>query len=297
MNEDRYILMTVDVEDWYQVENLKPWIPAESWPSLESRVEKNVHEILDMMDLESERHQDRQPIKATFFTLGWLAERLPGLIREIHSRGHEVASHGYGHELCNHLDPGALGKDLKKSRQILEDIAGEKIWGYRAPSFSIDNGTMDVIAACGYRYDSSYNSFKLHGRYGSVDLSSYPRIGIAVKATDSFYELPVSNMTIGRRTIFPWGGGAYFRLMPIGLFKMGIRHILRRQGAYLFYLHPWEIDPGQPRVGEASFSARLKHYKNLDQTRRKLRTLIQTFPNCRFVACRDYLEREVVCGG
>jgi polysaccharide deacetylase family protein (PEP-CTERM system associated) len=289
--------MTVDVEDWYQVENLKPWIPAASWPSLESRVEKNVHDILDLLDIESARIPDRKPVRATFFVLGWLAERLPELIREIHSRGHEVASHGYGHELCNNLDAEAIGEDLKKSRQILEDAIGERVWGYRAPSFSIDNGTMNAIAACGYRYDSSYNSFKLHGRYGSVDLSLYAKTGIAVKAADNFYELPVSNMTIGRHTILPWGGGAYLRLMPIGLFKLGIKHILRRQGAYLFYLHPWEIDPGQPRIGEASFSARLKHYKNLDQTSRKLRTLIRTFQNCRFVACRDYLEREVFCGG
>lgn len=274
-----YILITIDVEDWFQVENFKQWISFSSWPSREFRVEKNTHKLLDLLGSR----------RATFFVLGWIAERVPGLIREIRSRGHEVASHGYNHHLCNRQSPAELAADLSDSKKRLEDIMGAAVAGYRAPSFSINHDVLKAIEACGYEYDSSFNSFAMHGRYGHVDLSGNERKGIAVRISDNFYELPVSNVKMGNR-VFPLGGGGYFRLLPFPLFKWGIHHILKRDQAYLFYMHPWEIDPGQPVVSEASGFYRFRHYTNLAKTRLKLAAMFERFKDARFVSCGQYLN-------
>ncbi len=273
-----FILITIDVEDWFQVENFKEWIPFSSWASREMRVEKNTRALLDLLDF---RH-------ATFFILGWLAERLPGLVREIHSRGHEVASHGYNHHLCNWQSRSDLTNDLSDSKKRLEDIIGVAVSGYRAPSFSIDNDILKIIESCGYRYDSSFNSFGMHERYGKADLSQFERKGIAVRLSENFYELPVSNVKLGNR-ILPWGGGGYFRLIPFPIFRAGVRQILKSDGAYLFYMHPWEIDPDQPRVNEASWSYKFRHYTNLKKTRAKLSAVFETFKEARFVSCKEFL--------
>ena len=244
--------------------------------------------------------------------LGWIAERLPSLVREIHARGHEVASHGHYHNLCSECSIEALKADLTKSKKLLEDIMGAPVFGYRAPSFSINHDILQIIKDCGYLYDSSYNSFPMHGRYGHLDLSQNGRRGIALQIPKSstpqsqianrqsqiLYELPISNLEFSLLSshfsiqdfILPWGGGAYFRLTPFPLFKLGVQSILKKQNAYLFYCHPWEIDPEQPRVHDASRSYKFRHYVNLNKTHSKLIKLIDNFVSCNFITCTQYLD-------
>ena len=296
-----HILLTIDVEDWFQVENFKQWIPFSSWSSYELRVEKNTHQVLDLFDsitLEppslpaSQPHSFRasQPpsLHATFFILGWLAERLPDLVRKIHERGHEVASHGYNHCLCNQQSYKDLKKDLKDSKKLIEDIIGDKVYGYRAPSFAINNDILKVIEDCGYLYDSSYNSFSMPERYGRLDLSKNENKGVAVQISNNFYELPISNLKTGK-IVFPLGGGGYFRLIPFSLFRRGVKAILKKSNAYVFYMHPWEIDDLQPRVKNASRFYKFRHYINLNKTASKLSSFIQHFKESQFVTCHNYL--------
>lgn len=338
------LILTVDVEDWFQVENFKPWIPFASWGSFELRVERNTNALLDLFDA---CHSQLTPIsrlkvnngprpctveppqslgvpgptriRATFFVLGWIADRCPGLIREIVARGHEVASHGVSHTLCNVLSTPKLEQELIDSKKRLEDIGGCPVVGFRAPSFSVDERLLAALHENGYRYDSSYNSFSLHGRYGRIKLNGQPRSGIAYRLHDDFYEIPLSNLPLtasgflarlnpfsshqtiignpeqercDRQFHLPWGGGAYFRLMPLSVFKRGVRSILNHAGAYVFYMHPWEIDAGQPRVKAAGFSRSLRHYANLGSTLDRLRDLIETFAHCRFLSCGDYVAEN-----
>jgi len=339
---NHYFLLTIDVEDWFQVENFKKYIPFSSWPSYELRVEKNTHRILDLLDAQSvqrsafnlQRKNDNgqrstdngqdEKVRGTFFVLGWLAERLPHLVREIHSRGHEVASHGYYHNLCNEQSHEDLKADLYNSKSLLEDIIGTQVYGYRAPSFAINNDILKIIEDCGYLYDSSYNSFALHGRYGQVSLSRNGQKGIAIRVSKSlnpdiigkrrtqnaepsnFYELPISNLNVSNPFsymlstissgqnrggfVLPWGGGGYFRLIPFPLFKIGIKRILGQEKAYLFYFHPWEIDPEQPKVNQASSFYKFRHYINLNKTYSKLSKLIGSFRHHRFLTCKQYLD-------
>jgi polysaccharide deacetylase family protein (PEP-CTERM system associated) len=211
-------------------------------------------------------------------------------VREIHSRGHEVASHGFYHHLCTAQPPDALRQDLTDSKSMLEDIIGAPVFGYRAPSFSINDDILKLIEDCGYQYDSSYNSFGLHGRYGRVDLSRFPKAGLAHALSETFFELPVSNLTIFGKTL-PWGGGGYFRLFPAYLFLQGIQSILKKESAYLFYMHPWEIDPDQPRVGPIPRTYKFRHYINLHKTHARLSRLIERFKHCRFIPLHPYLSQ------
>jgi len=294
-----YILLTVDVEDWFQVENFKQSIPFDSWPSLELRVERNVHRLIDLFDSvesagpklkahSSQQNGSSRP-KATFFVLGWLAERLPHLVREIHSRGHEIASHGLLHNLPEQNPLDEYASELADSRKLLEDTIGENVSGYRTPSFAIHNDLLKMIEDAGYLYDSSYNSFEGHGRYGRLDPTWDVTKGIACRISESFHELPISNIKIGKQ-IIPWGGGGYFRLLPFRIFHLGISYILKRGGAYLFYMHPWEIDPEQPRVKTAPISYKFRHYVNLSSTYEKLKKLLMHFSHCRFITCTEYLR-------
>lgn len=291
-------------------------------------MEKNTHQLLDLLDsacTSSSIHHPASSIQATFFILGWIAERLPHLVREIHNRGHEVASHGYNHELCNNSTFKDLSADLTHSKALLEDIIGDRIHGYRAPSFSINNDILTLIKESGYLYDSSYNSFGMHERYGQVDLTQYEKEGIASKISKIqnpqskiqhsasndqnssslinkfkienskfkiLYELPISNISMGKR-VLPWGGGGYFRLTPFPIFRLGIQSILRKENAYLFYCHPWEFDDKQPRVNEAAFFYKFRHYVNLDKTRSKLLKLIESFKDCSFISCKQYLDSNI----
>ncbi len=300
MRDNNSILLTIDVEDWFQVENFKPWIPFSSWSTRELRVEKNTHRLLDLFDTfvstRNPKPGTQNPITATFFILGWIAERLPNLVREIHNRGHEVASHGYNHNLCSECSSDDLKTDLINSKKLLEDIIGDRVYGYRAPSFAISNDLLKTIQDCGYLYDSSYNSFALHGRYGQMDFSQNEKIGIAIQISKNqnpkskmLYELPISNMRL-KNCVFPLGGGCYFRLIPFLIYKLGVQTILKKDKAYLFYMHPWEIDTEQPKVRKASYQYKFRHYLNLNKTASRLSKLVDTFYQSRFITCRQYLE-------
>ncbi len=293
MKLDNSIILTFDVEDWFQVENLKKNISFSSWSERELRVEQNTLRLLDLLEGSPKAWggdvcKRNEPLRATFFILGWVAERVPHLVREIVARGHEVASHGFYHNLCSEGSLQDLINDLSDSRKLLEDITGSPVHGYRAPSFSISPKVLSLIAECGYTYDSSYNSFAANTRYGRLELISNG-CGIAVRVLPSFFELPVSNLEIAGH-IIPMGGGGYFRLMPALLFKRAVKSILEKQGSYLFYMHPWEIDPQQPRVKNLPFSYRFRHYVNLDSAASKLVDFISSFGGCRFITCKDYID-------
>lgn len=284
--QNKTILLTFDVEDWFQVENFKEYIPYSTWSSRELRVEKNTIELLDLLD------DAPTKVHATFFVLGWIAERCPELVREIHRRGHEVASHGYEHHLCYNQSQDELLLDLKKSKKLLEDIIGSEVSGYRAPSFSITDETLRVVQEAGYLYDSSYNSFDGHGRYGSLNLSGAEKSKLPIYSlAASFYEIPVSNLRLGNK-IIPWGGGGYFRLLPSFLHNAGVRRILAHFGCYTFYMHPWEIDPDQPRVLEAKTQLRFRHYVNLANTKKKLKKFIAQMDKHIFTTCRRFIENQ-----
>jgi hypothetical protein len=178
---------------------------------------------------------------------------------------------------------------MSDSKKLLEDVAGTKVIGFRSPSFTVNNQVLDIAKTADYKYDSSFNSFGLHGRYGKIEVSRRNLNGIAYRISNNFYELPISNMKIWNQTL-PWGGGAYFRFIPAPVFRHGIRKILETNKAYLFYIHPWEIDPKQPKVKSASLKNRLKHYQNLKNTLQNLEKLIEHFSDCSFLTCKNYLE-------
>jgi hypothetical protein len=235
------------------------------------------------------------------------------LVREIQFRGHEIASHTYNHNRCDYQTSLELTAELTKSKNQLEDIIGREIMGFRSPSFSVNREVLKTIERCGYRYDSSYNSFSVHGRYGKISLDGYTQVGIALKISNNFFELPVSNLTIGghllhqltdqvssRRTrnntspksvVLPWGGGGYFRLIPFLLFKIGVKTILKSDNAYLFYIHPWEIDPNQPKVKISSAIYKFRHYSNISNTKDKLIKFLNAFSAYRFITCNDYISK------
>lgn len=278
------MLITIDVEDWFQVENFKGHIDFSEWHLLPSRVCQSTRKLLELFD------SQHVPIKATFYILGWIAEKYPELVREISQRGHEVASHGYTHCLCDTMADAAMFHDLEKSKKVLEEITGKEVAGYRAPSFSINDTVLALIQKAGYRYDSSYNSFSYHSRYGSIKTTGLSRQGIVLKIKPGFYELPVSNLKICNQ-IIPWAGGGYFRLLPFWLFKRGVQSILNKQRAYIFYAHPWEFDPQQPRVKNLKKLSSFRHYLNLGETQNRLEQMITHFHYCEFITSMQYLER------
>lgn len=280
--EEKTILLTFDVEDWFQVENFKRYIRFSTWNSFDLRVERSTLKVLDLLD------QFPFKPKATFFILGWIAEKLPRLIREIAMRGHEIASHGYNHHLCTSLEYRSLLQDLINSRKFLESITGIKINGFRAPSFAVNDTILKTIHEAGYTYDSSFNSFSGHGRYGSIDLAAATRTGNCFRFSDHFYEIPVSNANVNGTT-FPLGGGGYFRLYPFGVFRKGVESVLNKHKAFVFYAHPWEFDPDQPRMRHASTGSKFRHYVNLHKTEEKLKKLIESFSNLRFLTCSEYI--------
>jgi polysaccharide deacetylase family protein (PEP-CTERM system associated) len=281
------ILLTIDVEDWFQVENFREFIRPSEWDTFPARVVENTVRILDLFD----RFKAEKSVKATFFTLGWVAEKWPELVREICRRGHEIASHGYGHMMCSTISLNDLSADLIRSKNTIENISGVEIRGYRAPSFSISDAALQAVMMAGYKYDSSYNSFSHNKRYGNLTTNGKEQNGIAIRMAPNFYELPISNLTFRKHTI-PWGGGGYFRLLPFFLFKSGVKQILRRQGNYMFYFHPWEIDGDQPRVESAKKLSKFRHYLNIDRTYERIGKLISTFKDCEFLTCNQYLRKQ-----
>ncbi len=289
------IILTFDIEDWFQVENLRPVIARSDWPFYQLRVEEHTYRVLDLLDSIFVMYRSagvHPKIKATFFVLGWIAERLPGLVREIHQRGHEVASHGFDHILNLDFALDVVRQDLDRSKKLLEDISGSSVVGYRSPNFSVSNQILEEIQRNGYLYDSSYNSFAVHGRYGKINgLTDIPG-SISKIDQNHMYELLISNLLLGKK-VLPWGGGGYFRIMPFTLFWLGVKKILRDQGSYLFYMHPWEIDADQPRISGLTWKHRFRHYINLDSTYGKLSRLLKKLQDHNFLTCYEYLQE---CG-
>ena len=260
--------LSVDVEDWFQVGAFESVIERDDWASLADRVERNVHEILDMFDAAE--------VKATFFALGWVAARHGGLMREIVNRGHELASHGWDHGRVFRMDRKLFAADIERARKVLEDTSGSAIRGYRAPSFSIDVRTpwaFQELVEQGYVYSSSVAPIS-HDHYGWAEA---PRFAFKPLPWAELVELPVATaMFAGKRLAA--GGGGFFRVIPYAFSRWAIRQVNRQEGRpAIFYFHPWEIDPGQPRVAGAPLKSRLRHYTNLEKMAGKLRQLIGEF--------------------
>jgi polysaccharide deacetylase family protein (PEP-CTERM system associated) len=260
--------LSVDVEDWFQVGAFEGVIDRDDWSGLADRVDTNVRSILDMFD---EAH-----VKATFFTLGWVAQRHGPLLREIARRGHELASHGWDHQRVFTMDRKSFGEDIERARKVIEDAAGMRVIGYRAPSFSIDRRTPWAfleLAERGYAYSSSVAPVA-HDHYGWPEA---PRFAFRPIPWTSLVEIPVTTaMFAGRRLAA--GGGGFFRVLPYAFSRWAIRQVNRRdERPAIFYFHPWEIDPGQPRVAGAPLKSKLRHYTNLDQMAPKLRQLVHEF--------------------
>jgi polysaccharide deacetylase family protein (PEP-CTERM system associated) len=273
--------MSIDVEDWFQVENLKSAIRRDSWDSQVLRVEQNTDRMLELLDTHD--------AKSTFFVLGWVAERCPHLVRRIAEAGHEVASHGYGHELIYDLTPAAFREDVLRANGLLEDITGAKVRGYRAPSFSITDWAVDILLEVGVEYDSSAFRTIAHDRYGK--LSGLSAGQPVIKLRSGFTEVSVSSLNVASYPL-PWGGGGYFRMIPYPIFSRGVRQILRSGTPYVFYIHPWEIDEGQPRVPASRLkrSHRLRHYVNIDRCEARWTRLLADFA---WITIADLLNRGV----
>ncbi len=261
--------LTIDVEDYYHVTGFESVIQRADWDGYESRVGRNTLRLLDLLDTHH--------TKATFFVLGWVAERHPQLVRTIHTRGHEVASHGYAHQRIYTQSPAQFRQETQRSMRLLEDIIGERIHGYRAASYSITRESLwalDILGEEGFTYDSSIFPI-YHDRYG---IPGYPRFCHVLDnhGGGQLIEFPISTMRLAGVN-FPIAGGGYFRLFPYALISRGLRSInrLERQPA-LIYLHPWEIDPDQPRV-HAGAAARFRQYVNLHKTEARLSRLMQDF--------------------
>jgi len=258
--------LTIDVEDYFQVSALAPYIPRDQWHLRECRVERNVERILLMLD--------EQQTQATFFTLGWIAERYPHLVRRIVDAGHELASHGYGHQRASDLNEADFSADVGRAKKLLEDLSGQQVRGYRAPSFSIGEANLwafDCLQQAGYCYSSSIYPIR-HDHYG---MPGAPRFAHRVNC--GLLELPVTTARFFDRN-WPASGGGYFRLLPYALSRWLLQKVNQLDGQpAIFYFHPWEIDAAQPRIAGISAKTRFRHYVNLQHTEGRLKRLLADF--------------------
>lgn len=266
MKSDVLNAMTVDVEDFFHVSAFESVISPSQWKDYQPRVDTNTRRLLDLFA--------KKEVKSTFFVLGWVAERYPDLIKEIHSQGHEVASHGYAHKRVILLSRDEFLQDVKRSKNHLEDLLGEQIIGYRAPSFSIgysNEWAFEVLAELGFKYSSSTYPVK-HDLYGTPD---WPRF--AYNRPENIIEIPIPTLRLMGKQI-PIGGGGYFRLYPYKVTQKLVSKYLRQEKQpYSFYFHPWEIDADQPRLKNAPLKSRFRHYVNLHRTEAKLIRLLDDF--------------------
>ena len=258
--------LTIDVEDYFQVSAFSSHIDKSSWDSLDCRIEKNIDKILLLLN--------NGNTKATFFTLGWIAERYPKMIRKILAEGHELASHGYGHERVSNLTREEFYQDVSRAKNLLEDIGGKVILGYRAPSFSIGNNNLwalEILEETKHIYSSSIYPVQ-HDHYGTPDA---PRF--IYKSYGGLVEIPPTTFRLFERNI-PASGGGYFRLYPYFLSKWMINQVNKKDNSpAVFYFHPWEIDADQPVVAGLSLLSKFRHYINLDKTEKKLEKLLKDF--------------------
>lgn len=260
--------LSVDVEDWFQVGAFETVIDRKDWDSLECRVERNTDNVMALFD--------EAGVKATFFTLGWVAERYPALMQRIANAGHEIASHGYAHDRVFTFTPAQFAADIERTRKLLEDTSGQLVSGYRAPSFSIDQRTPwahEILAEQGYTYSSSVAPVK-HDHYGWAEA---PRFAFRPVAGSDFLEIPVTTAELGSKRLAA-GGGGFFRLLPYAFSRWAIRQVNDRDARpAVIYFHPWEIDADQPRVVNAPIKSKLRHYTKLDVMADKLRRLPKDF--------------------
>jgi polysaccharide deacetylase family protein (PEP-CTERM system associated) len=258
--------LTIDVEDYFQVSAFAPQIARNEWNTRECRVERNMNRILELLD----QHQT----KATFFILGWIAERYPQLVRDIASQGHEVASHGYGHERASDQTEDTFFADIQLAKVILEDLSSAEVRGYRAPSFSIGTGNLwafDCLLRAGYRYSSSIYPI-VHDHYGMPDSPRFP-----YEVRPGLLEIPITTLRMLGRNL-PSSGGGYFRLLPYALSRWMLRRVNNGDGeSGIFYFHPWEIDTEQPRIEGISRKTHFRHYVNIDQVEGRLHRLLSDF--------------------
>ena len=259
--------MSVDVEDYFQVSAFERYVPRHDWPHRPTRVEANVDKILSLFD----EHE----VKGTFFTLGWIAERFPAMVRRIASEGHEVASHGWSHVRVTQQTPEEFREDVTRTKKMLEDVSGQGILGYRAASYSVgrDNlWALDVLRETGHKYSSSIFPIK-HDLYGMPEA---PRFAYHPGEGD-FIEFPMTTVRIAQRN-FPCAGGGWFRLVPYPGMRWAMRRVNGRDNQpVVFYFHPWEIDPDQPRVAGLDAKTSFRHYLNLKRTERRLKCLLNDF--------------------
>jgi len=259
--------LTVDVEEHFQVAAFERQIARDSWGDHASRVVPNTARVLDLFA--------EHGVHGTFFVLGWVAKRYPDLVRRIITEGHELASHGYDHTRVIYMDPARFRADVARTKSILEDAGGVEVRGYRAPSYSIDARNLwalDVLQETGHVYSSSIYPIR-HDLYGMPEA---PRFAFRVRP-GGILEIPVTTVQVRGRNL-PAGGGGYFRLMPYGLYRWGLRRVNQRDAQPgMFYFHPWEVDPGQPRVAGAPLRSRLRHYTNLGTMEARLKRLLGDF--------------------
>ncbi len=258
--------LTIDVEDYFQVSAMAPYIRRADWDRCECRVEHNIDRILRLLAAKNTH--------ATFFTLGWIAERYPDMVRRIVREGHELASHGYGHQRVSDLTEAEFFDDITRSKGLLEDLGGQAVWGYRAPSFSIGANNLwalDTLQRAGYRYSSSIYPVK-HDHYG---MPNAPRF--AYETRGGMMEVPPTTLRMFNRNL-PSSGGGYFRLMPYALSRWMLQQVNKQdEQSAIFYFHPWEIDPGQPRVAGIDLKTRFRHYVNIGRTEQRLARLLDDF--------------------
>lgn len=260
--------MSIDVEDYFQVQAFDGQVKRADWEKYEWRFAANTSRILDMLA--------RENVKATFFTLGWVAQRAKPLLRRMADEGHEVASHGMAHFRADQQSPEAFRRDVAEAKAILEDACGLAVNGYRAATFSIGAKNMwafDILAEEGYLYSSSINPVQ-HDLYGLPDA---PRAPFYPRPNRAIPEIPITTVRLFGRNL-PFGGGGFFRLLPYPLFRWGLRHVNQTDRMpCIYYMHPWEIDPGQPRIAGAPFKSRLRHYLNLSRMEPRMRQLLKDF--------------------
>jgi polysaccharide deacetylase family protein (PEP-CTERM system associated) len=267
MNQEPCNYFTVDVEDYFQVAAFEKVVPATSWDGYVARVEQNTGKILHLLD--------KYGVKGTFFIVGWTAERFPGMVKAIAARGHEIGCHSYWHQKIYNLTPEEFRQDTKKAKDILEEISGRSVFGYRAPTYSITKKSLwalDILQELGFKWDSSI--FPVH--HDNYGIPNAPRFEYKLPEHD-LKEYPISTaLFLGRK--IPVAGGGYFRIFPYWFIKIALQKINRQEKRpFIFYIHPWEIDPEQPRIHNAGWKSQFRHYHNLDKTEERLDHLLQDF--------------------
>lgn len=258
--------LSIDIEEFFQIHALSSVIKPESWETFPSSVEQNTDKILKLLDVRG--------IHATFFCLGWVARRHPGFIRKIHSLGHEIACHGYSHQVIYSQDSHAFRDDVEKAKKILEDTTGDMVIGYRAPTYSITNSTLwalDILEDLGFKYDSSIFPI-YHDNYGIPDAPRFPY----KFSTHDMAEFPISTLRIGRYNL-PIAGGGYFRLFPYQLTKIGLNALERRNQPFIFYIHPWEFNPDNPLISGISLLSRFRTYVGISRSLKRFSALLHDF--------------------